>query len=103
LPIGNAKKYYSVVQPGKRLTHRSGDDFGEMEVEDSRKGQTFGGVEMTSLVLHGSVHYEDPTGAYHTDGFCMRGNKDGESFHLEGGRTYNYRETKYPDQGKDSA
>jgi hypothetical protein len=45
-------------------------------------------------VFHGSLHYEDPTGAYCTDRFCMRASLGGESFRLEGGNTYNRREAK---------
>ena len=96
LPMANRKTYYSVVPPGKHLIHRGGDEHGTMEVEGSREGQSFIGVRMASLVLQGVFYYEDPTGASYVDRFCLRGNRDGDSFTIEGGATYNWRKTRYP-------
>jgi hypothetical protein len=101
LPMARAKRYFTVVEPGRRLAHRKGDDFGQVEVEDSEKGATIFGTEMARLVFHGVIQYEDPTGAFHTDRFCLRGNRDGDSFTLEGGATYNWRKTTYPEEQRD--
>jgi hypothetical protein len=94
LPIGAVKKYYTVVEPGRRLVHRSGKDVAEMDVKGSRPGQSFGGILMAGLVLRGSLHYEDPTGAYHIDEFCLQGNRDGQSWNT----VYRRRKTTYPKQ-----
>jgi hypothetical protein len=53
------------------------------------------------LVFHGSLSYDDPTGALHIDRFCFRVDNSGIPI-LEGGVEYNYRTTKYHDQEEKS-
>jgi hypothetical protein len=101
LPLAHRKEYTTVVEPNKRLTHRGGDDYGTVEVEGSQPGQAFVGVQMASLVFQGAIHYEDPTGAYHVERFCLRGNRDGKSWTIEGAGKYNWRKTTYPTQQRD--
>jgi hypothetical protein len=45
--------------------------------------------------LHGLVTYGDPTGAIHTDRFCLRGLTTGAGFAVDGDE-YNWRQTEYP-------
>ena len=102
LPLANAQAFYAVVAPSERLLFPGGDDWARIEVLDSQQGQVFYGPDAAAIVFHGSLHYEDATGAYHTDRFCMRANPGGETFRREGGETYNYRETEYPMKPKDA-
>jgi len=95
LPMGLASKFYEVVAAGEYVSHPSGGRI--VEVEGSAGGQRYDDATIQRLVFHGSIHYEDPTGAYHTDRFCMRANKDG-AFSLEGGEEYNHRSTAYPEK-----
>jgi hypothetical protein len=96
LPPGNGEDFYAVIQPGKRLLYGEGEgeDYRRLEVWGGHAGQTFLGARAAVLVFHGSIHYEDPTGASYTDRFCMRANPGGDAFKLEGGDTHNCREAK---------
>jgi hypothetical protein len=60
-----------------------------------RTGKQYAGREGTKLVVYGQIEYNDPTGAHHTDSFCMRGMTDAKHFALEGGDDYNWRKTEY--------
>jgi hypothetical protein len=60
-----------------------------------RRGKQYAGREGAKLVVYGQIEYDDPTGAHHTDSFCMRGMTDAKHFALEGGDDYNWRKTEY--------
>jgi hypothetical protein len=60
-----------------------------------RMGKQYAGREGAKLVVYGQIEYDDPTGARHTDRFCMRGMTDAKYFALEGGDDYNWRKTEY--------
>ena len=63
-----------------------------------RRGKQYAGREGAKLVVYGQIEYDDPTGAHHTDSFCMRGMTDAKHFALEGGDEYNSRKTEYLQQ-----
>ena len=89
LPMGIKRDVYEVVEPMAETS-----EMPRVYVEDGRPGEPVD-AEFPYLLFHGSYSYEDPTGAVHTDRFCMRGEKGG-SFVLEGGSEYNWRKTEYP-------
>lgn len=94
LPMLRSKQFYSVVEPGMRLMWPgSVDGSGAVEVDGSSKGQTFPGPLAKSIVFHGSIFYEGPTGALYRDRFCFRAGDNAETFHPDGGDEYNRRET----------
>ena len=84
-------KRYEVIAPGNETV-----DAKALTVIGSDARQTFVGADATGLVLHGIIQYEDPTGAFHTDSFCMRGLEGGTAFTIDGGEEYNWHETEYP-------
>jgi hypothetical protein len=97
LPMGLVSKFYEVVAAGEYVSHPPGGRI--VEVEGSAGGQRYDDAILQRLVFHGSIHYEDPTGAYHTDRFCLRANKDG-TFSLAGPE-YNWRKTEQPKEQPD--
>lgn len=84
------RKSYDVIPPGG-LTKET-----RIPVTGGEVGKPFVGQAATLLILHGIVRYEDPTGAVHTDSFCMRGLANNAGFTIDGGDEYNWTETEYP-------
>lgn len=93
-----AEHFYDVIPPGEALSKVEGR---RLEVVDSKVGEQFDGQNATLLILHGIIHYEDPTGAYHVDSFCMRANAGGNSFTIDGGAEYNRRRSYRPGEPYD--
>lgn len=88
LQILGDHKFYEVIQQGDVSTRPH-----QAMVQDSKVGQRF--PVHVGLVLHGLISYEDPTGAIHTDRFCLRGLEDGAGFRIAD-EEYNRRKTEYP-------
>jgi hypothetical protein len=84
------REFYEVIEPGKD------HELPRIKVTDAQMGQTFGGADATHLILYGLIRYEDPTGAMHTDSFCMRGLPGAGGFKIEDRPEYNWRKTEYP-------
>jgi hypothetical protein len=88
LKILGDHKFYDVIQQGEVSTRPH-----QEMVQDSKIGQSL--PVHAGLVLHGLISYEDPTGAIHTDRFCLRGLEDGAGFRVAD-EEYNWRKTEYP-------
>lgn len=87
------KKFYEVIEPGAvTKDHR-------ITVTDGAIGEPFLGAAATQLILYGLITYEDPTGAVHSDSFCMRGLPSASGFEIEDRPEYNWRKTNYPNAG----
>jgi hypothetical protein len=94
LPAWCSQQFYAVVEPGKRLSRaNSADDSAKLDVEGSERGETYRGPLAQTIVLHGSMYYEGPSGALYHDRFCFRAAEDAQAFHPDGGDEYNSRET----------
>jgi hypothetical protein len=89
--MGIEETRYEVIAPGDELLNPR-----TVSVLGSAPDERFEGANATGLVLHGILQYEDPTGAFHTDGFCMRGLPSGHAFTIEGGPEHNWHKTEYP-------
>lgn len=90
-PSALAEKTYAVIAPGRTWTPMR-----TIAVAESKPDERFQGAKATGLIFHGLIQYEDPTGAFHSDSFCMRGMWDSDGFTIEGGEEYNRHETEYP-------
>jgi hypothetical protein len=97
-PMAIAEKRYEVIVPGGELLNPR-----TVIVADSSPGQKFDGANATGLVLYGLLQYEDPTGAFHIDSFCMRGIAGGNAFTIDGGDEYNWHKTEYRKRPHDQA
>jgi hypothetical protein len=86
------KKFYDIIEPGGATKEQ------RVEVTDGVVGEPFLGMNATLLILYGLIEYEDPTGALHTDSFCMRGLPGASGFKIEDRPEYNWRKTEYPTQ-----
>lgn len=91
-PMAIEDKTYAVIEPGGALVNGrtvrvSGDE---------NMGKRYGGTQAKGLVLHGYLGYEDATGAYYFDKFCLRGLPGGSAFEIDGGEEHNSRTTTYP-------
>jgi hypothetical protein len=89
-PMAIAETRYEVIEAGGELLNPK-----TSVVVDSNRGDSFQGQKASLLILHGLIQYEDPTGAFHTDSFCMRGLPGAASFTIDGGDQYNWHETEY--------
>jgi hypothetical protein len=95
-PMAIAETQYEVIKPGSHLLKDR-----TVVVRDALAGQKFNGMNATLLILYGIIQYEDPTGAFHTDSFCMRGMPGGISFTIDGGDEHNWHDTDYPPPRRD--
>jgi hypothetical protein len=90
-PMAIENKTYDVIESGGELAKNR-----SVKVTQGVKGKRYTGAYATMLILHGYVQYDDPTGAFHHDRFCLRGMNGGAAFEIEGGEEYNSRTTTYP-------
>jgi hypothetical protein len=95
-PMAIADESYDVIEPGGKLAKDR-----EVSVAGGKPGMRYNGANAQGLILHGYIDYEDPTGAYHHDKFCMRGVSGGNAFRIDGGDEHNSRETTYPNGKSD--
>lgn len=91
IPMAIAEQFVEVIAPQEQLTTEQ-----TVNVENGQAGDKYDGQEATLLVMHGIIQYEDPTGAFHTDGFAVRGNSGSQSFRIDGGSEYNWHRTLPP-------
>jgi hypothetical protein len=97
-----ADESYAVVRPGKHLPE---DDSWQrmVEVKNVEPGEDFYGNKATLLIFHGILEYEDPTGAYHVDSFCLRGAVNAQTFRIDDSvQEYNWHRTTYPERQQDN-
>ena len=94
VPLAIDDRTYGVIAPGGKAPK-----IREVFVTNGTPGRRYDNIDAKQLILHGYVAYEDPTGAYHHDSFCMRGIDGGTGFEIDGGEQYNSRKTTYPKPG----
>ncbi len=95
-PEAIADTSYAVIEAGGRLLSRDGSNDRQLNVAGAEAGQIFRGGAATLLVLYAILEYADPTGAIHTDTFCLRGTEDGRGFRVdERDHDHNSRQSRY--------
>lgn len=90
LPLHIKTDVYEIVAPRDCTTANP------IDVEGSKIGDSWIGVDATKLIFHGSVRYVDAAGAQYNDTFCLRGTENADGFVMVGGEAQNSRTSVGP-------